>query len=647
MTITTRTLPKVLVQTAADWGDWESDAFMHAPCASEGAGQVVGDALLVVQCGTYIPAGEVASVTVEPRNIVGRYVRIIVADEGGDVTVAYLDEGSNEASITGYAVWHGVVRASTLQHQGGPQVTQTISCAGIEAVLAGIICGDGWCVRTDASGSGPSNLWVTHRLPPFNRIKGSDRRDGKAIVYGADVEAYVHDLTASEDNGGWTAADILELITKTLVNGGSFPDFTPTTPLTWEISDPTGCLDYTITDLELNGRTALDVLNILINPRRGLTWWKTVADDVVTIHVGSTVASAIGSIPAAPTPVEITPDATWGVDLSLRSDDNQVDIIEVVGDRPVLGMTLAYDPTDEDCALVKGWDGTEDESNPYWMRRFLLNPAWTGNQLGSSEVGIRHLLDSSVGQMSGQRTYDASVSPQPEALELTECPKGTALIDAQGGIVVVLEDGSLRACVTDAADKTTRKMSVTLENDPPAIVIGSSADDQWYLNEWLRNAGARLLVTVGVREPAPLRLRWARAAGNWPRDIPRQRTAVVPELQQEIILAGTVTGVDGSSLTTDVGTTIRDDQDRADEMLDRLIAAYCYAGAELQWTERGIISATGDNHPGRLVSGVVLSHGTEPVGAVITRRAWTFAPLDQVGTTWSTERILPDIDSVL
>lgn len=660
------------MQTASVWGTWTTRHDLEAISASEGAGQVVGEAQLTRNLGQVIPYDGTSVVTVTALDIVGQFVRILVEDDGGDISISYTSQGGNARFFTGFALWHGVVQSSTTADQGTRLGMQRFNCLGLAAVLGQLVLADGLAARVGAVGDGPSNLYELHRLPAFNRTAGKDRRSTIAYINGTD-QAYVHELSGS---GAviWTAKDILDLVLIKWGNGGFYPSFSDASALTWSVSDPDNCLVYEVTDLNLDRSTVLDAVNTIISARRGMTWRLAVSGNTATIVVSSITPTAINQLPAAPTPATVAATTAWVDSVTITTDVSACyDLIEIVGDRPWVGLTVCYDPAaaadPAETALDTGWDGENTTDpisgltvpDPRWMSRFEFRGDWTGCQYGGG-AGLRHSLTvAGSGAMTGARTWDALYTAQPQSLELTrELPCGELFDAVVDGYprqmpVVVMKSGSNYLRVSKGAEIIDRELGVSIENHPPALRVGTGQQDQGFVASILEpsTADGQLLVTIGLREAAPIRMRWVRP-GAKPRELPRILSVPMPELQYHAVLAGTVTGVNAAGtalVTTATDLVLRDDTAAGLDYLDLLVAYYSVPAVTATWRDRGIVERGSTLVPGRYITALTLGDGsgsseTVAIGAVLTRRAWVFSPLSEVGTIYSTERVMPDIEAV-
>jgi hypothetical protein len=115
------------------------------------------------------------------------------------------------------------------------------------------------------------------------------------------------------------------------------------------------------------------------------------------------------------------------------------------------------------------------------------------------------------------------------------------------------------------------------------------------------------------------------------------------------VLNGTVTGVSSGSLTTASSTqVIRDDRPTMQAALAFLRAYYGEPARALRWTDQGTIEhayGSGAAAPGALVTTATLGTGSTTINAVVTRRTWRLDE-DGYGTSYDTDRIVPDIEAI-
>lgn len=662
--IAIRYAPQTLIRVATTWGTWTVLVGWQAASASEGAGQICGDAILVREVGQVIPPKGNAPITRTADYILGQYVQILLADAGGDISTSYTDENGASVSFTGYAIWHGTAMSSQLADEGPLAGRLTVQAVGLAGVLGQLVVTNGWEQREGASGVGPSNVVNLHHLPPFNRRGGMDRSTSQVVVDGSSTLSYVHRRGTAASR--WTAAQILDYVLKIAARGGVYDAFNHYGPV-WTVSDTQGCLAYEPVDVDLNGRSVLDIINTLVSARRGLTWRLAFSAGQPVITVSSAAASAVTvgayTLPAAPSQASVDLTGISPKDVRLVVDTSaQYDVIELVGDRPWVGLTLRADGSATPAAGIalaaRNWDQVSAGWQDTYYRACTLNQAWLGTQDASTTVGLRQRLTvAGDGSMDGSRTYDtAEGSWQPEALTFTAdlpCARGftTQAVDPRQQAVLVLVAGSLAVELTNTIDSEIKvpvpRMAVQVTEGPAGVTVGSSVDDGYYIYDWILTGGGYMLVTLGVREAAPLKVRWVRPSGQWPRDLPRVLSVVDTGYQQELVLAGTVTGITGSTVNrTGSLITMRDDVPQMRQALALLRAYYQDPAVTLGWTDRGSIDRGTTYVPGRLLASATLGAGVTTINAVITRRAWQFEPLGQVGTTYATERVVPDVEAL-
>ncbi len=323
---------------ASDQG-WQTLPSMRYEGASEDLGQQLGELVMRQNFGnrtyqggsqfTYVPDPEMIA-----DGLGGQIIRALIEDDEGDTTI-------NGKLYT--AFWWGQITTPSTNMDGAAQYTGGQSewrCASIASVLASIEILNGYVVT--ATSQHPA---TPSRCPPFNAQPGGDM---SAVTYQlpSGQWAYIHDLTTIATGNQWTAADIVQL----LLVGYAQPNLTINTTaagFTWQLSDPSGCLDYIPATISLDGMSVLQALNELISEARGLTWWTTVSDaGVCTINVSSFVPEAIVapdySLPAAVNRQTVSVIGQgYFDDVNVTQDWTEVyDKIIVRGDCPWVALTL-------------------------------------------------------------------------------------------------------------------------------------------------------------------------------------------------------------------------------------------------------------------------------------------------------------------
>jgi hypothetical protein len=670
MTPAIRTFRPHLVQTATAWGTWISQPDLECILPREGAGQVVGSAALRYRFGLVRQSGVATNPgSVTPlASLLAQWVRVLIQSNTGSVSAN---------GDTWDPLWHGEASAVAQTDDGGGVGEQQLQCLGIANALARLVCNRGIEKRWSASGGGPYNLINPGFLPAFNAEATGDMYTSDVDVDGNGSMAKCHTRGRIADTSNsvkWTAFEIIRLLLALFARGQVAPAFTYACPLAWTVSDPQGLLAFTPPNLNLNGLRLLDAINVLINPRRGLTWSVTISGNsaVITPVSLSPVAITNGpfTLPAA-TRVA-TPDLSSSHfidEVTLTEDQSATyDAIRVLGERPWVAATVVYKNKDTGAdlasgGLVKGWDTGLEE---YWTksnhasgnigsfkgvwRRWVLDDSWTGNCNRSETSGLRETVKN-----DGTRTFTGIGTWAPQTLELTaDLPVSPGFSTLAKGprqqAVAVGSDGANNfvSLTGDLPQEASYRLQLSVEQQPPAIWVGSTPDDGRKAKDLLGSTkyDASLYLTVGFREQAPLMVEWQRASGLRPRDLPRTLTVQVADCEQWIALKGCVTGVsdDGLSLfTLSNDVTARDDTPTLHQTLTLLRAFYGETARSLEWFDAGTIETSSTFGPGALVTTATLSTGTVTVNATITTRSWDLSEAG-FGTRYSTARLFAPMD---
>lgn len=658
-----RTIKRHAVQTSADFSTWTTQTSIRCNECSEGAGQVVGAASLVRFIGTVREPGATGDPAAQTplTGLVGKWVRVLIEESGGSITISSVDYN---------ALWYGIIDAERLVDTGGGTGQQSWVCSGLAAHLARTALTNGW---TEAIGSGGSTVAdYILRVPTFNAPDGGGRSTATYTIDGG--TRVVFDYFSGIK---WTAAQILQTL---LSSHGRWDDPAGAFVggVTWALSAGS-LLDWEAPTLDINGMSLLDAINALISPRRGLTWRLTVSGSTATINVRSISLTdiTVGSTTLPAATDTATPDLTglWIQGVELTQDQSATyDVINVIGARPWVGVSLAYDPanaTAEAKSLIAGWDSGDattwataagPTTDAVW-RTFKLNPEWDGRNYGSATYGLRQDLAISGSDFTGARLYDSAIDFPPGVMKLEgELPCSAGLGSDLTGprqecMAFWKPNGSSIWCDLQA-ERARWSRNVTVEDYPPAIHLGSpsraKSGSEQQVNKMVLETGGVLVVTLGMREPDPLIVSWTRSSGSWPRTSPRTLSVHMPNAEQWVMLAGTVTGISGggsqgAGLETQAAESIiRNDLPLMQSWLAFLQAYFGEPARALRWTNIGAIEhAYGSSAaaPGALVTTATLGTGATTINATVTRRTWR---LDEssYGTSYDTDRIVPDIEAI-
>jgi hypothetical protein len=675
MVLAQRTIPTVLVQTAdtlpaLDAG-WTTQRWVRAVSGSGGSSQALGEWTLVQDFGVVKPQNAAAftSAGIAPDitraglvdDLVGVVVRLLKSDDDGLITV-------DGATYT--AFWWGVIQAQSIEPDLAPTRDTggraTWLAVGIGTVLDGIHLDRGWLYQAAGVAVDPGYL------PPFNHQPGGDRSTSTVTINGLAV--YVHQLGDSASVNEWTALDVLELLLAAAATP-TLPGGTTSYGWTWSlIIDDAGCLDYVPEDLNLGGLTLLQAINEVVNTKRGLVWTLEVSGSSVYIRVRSASpdAIAIGSftLPAASTTatLDVTDDevAPWIADLVIEQDESSTyDGITARGAQPWTGLTLAYPDH-----LGKGWSASEETAHagfpslPLYetvYRRFTLSPTWDETGFADGLKNTPQVATSAaygVNGLTGGRSATVAADRVPGYVHTAERMVPCAEEFSASGIgprqapVVVVFNG------TNLYEDMSLKWRVEIQNEPFAIVI----DDGKHgleLKARLAAVGAKLYVTVGMREHRPMAVSWQRSPAEFPRATPRLKVIQVQGCELWSVRAGTITGVDGDKVRGAVGTTlttvspaisVRNDLARLEAVLALARSWFAVPGYRVRWTDRANLDISDTYAPGTLLTSVTLGDRTYGTYALITRRSWQLTTRDGVemwDTVYETQRILPDLEVIL
>jgi len=662
-------LPLVLVETSDDLPpsdqSWTVQPLLRFGALQEGAGTLAGSAVIEQIFGLIRPQyrDRYENIGVVPDtaktgagSLAGQFVRLLVQDPAGPIT-----RGSGIYRSTYSAQWWGQITGPRVATDGAPAPltggSAAWQCAGILSILDQVSLDRGWVQTYDSDVADPGFL------PAFNRLPGGDRSNSTHTVNGATV--YVHDLSSGSSGNKWTAKQICDL----LLAGASRPFlyYEPKGPQ-WVISDPTNCLAYPAPMIDLAQQTVAQALLQLISADRGLIHWETVAGSVVTIHVRSTVPTAIATpgytLPASTKTTTIDQaDGPFLRSLVVEERHESVyDHIALIGSQPWVACTLWFQhnpipaPPPGAMSLAKGWDvSTESawDANPAWStthnvwRRFIVHGEWNGLQ-PNDEPGLRNFAARSpngdptygFGGFTGARSATALLVPA-SSLELTaDLPVSDGYSTLATGVrnkaVIIVSNGVFFEDMSD-------RWRVSTLRDPAAMLIDDGAHGT-EIASWLSTDDVKLFVTIGLRELMPLRVSWVRPQ-PLPRSTPRTLTIAVAA-EQWLALGSSWRGVeiDGSAPLVASLTTVRDDTFVMQAQLALERARYQTPDIEISLSREGI--DIGDAwRPGTLITTVDRGDRLQIVNAVIVSRSVTKIPRDRdtasYQTTYRATRVLP------
>lgn len=650
---TARVMP-TLVQTAEGWpasdDGWTSQPRIRANAASEGCGQVIGEAQLEQDTGRVVtPNGtQLEQVARAPllnpaagyQSLAGRWVRILLgATSGGSVRVG---------EQTYNPLWHGVIDRPIYEPDGAAIAggSMSWSCLGLADVLNRIYLWRGYEWHLD-------NLVDPGACPVFNGLSGGDRSADQHDING--IPTYIFERGAPATGTGarqpWRARDAVEYALAGFSRGFLYGIGAGPGGPKWELGAGAELLEWEMGRLDFAGRTIAELINTLVTPSRGLTWRLKVLGEVVQIVIASTNRNAVTingvTIPAAPLVDDDLTGDLWLERPGIQEETDYYDWITVHAARPWTTITLWWRDGDAASSMLPdGWT-TSDEPGPepaneHKWRRWKLNPAWIGEQYpGGLGIGLRNTLPYSESGSDGTRTFGGP-TPPPSVLEITRhLPYaqgfGTSKEGPRQSPIVIIGSVSSWHDFSDG-------VNVTPTENPAGVMLGTEKNVPRFLKSQLSGGTKTLLVTVGMREWAPDTIAWRRQ-GPKPRDLSRILVRRLPECEHWYGMEGTVKGISsGSLVTVSTDEGIRDDRGAASAALAQLVARYGGDGASYGYGFDGVVDQEEARVPGTFVADVLVGGATIPVNAVLTRRAWDFR-FETYGTTYRFERLPLDVQS--
>jgi hypothetical protein len=640
--------PVGTVRVQVCWGvpssedSWEEAPWIRYDGGSEGINQAFGDATLSQVFGYvlrqdlspgYVDVGPFPDIAREGDTtpMIGKLVRLVVTRP----------TGSEEVFWTGAIVSERLVPDGRATSGGG---LLQWGAEGLLSILAQVFLGDG-AVKPRSGGGWENPMY----LPPFNGIPGGDRSSATVTIAGRSV--YCHDLSAGWPLAGggfpWTARQAADHILA-LVEDWS------TAGLLWQISDPGGVLSYTLPKSDWNGASAADALLEICALSRGITLRPTISGGTVTLNVDTTVPVAITggdgyTLPACAQPgyVDVR-DNAWFHDLSFESDEGSTyDAIIVRSARPWYGLTVALVLANKawDASAESTWDDDPTDSSVEEVyRRFQLLPTWDQQQYGATGDGVRDLSAD-----DGDRTWSSSLLLPTAALKLERtlpCAQGfTGVASGPRQAPVIVEK--------DGTTYTDRSLTWRIELDDQQPLITLDDGKHGTVIDALLAGGGSILVSLGLRAVVPLQVYWERSSADWPRPVPRVKVIDLPEVEEWIVLKGTLQGVDpvtGALYQLGADVTVRDEVGRLTTAMAQARGLYEQPAHRISYSWSGGIDTTAAGRPGVLWRTLTTGDGVRTLEATVTRRQWSRGQTNDGVPIWRTsfqaESLRPNLGAI-
>lgn len=530
-------------------------------------------------------------------------------------------------AVPSSALWHGVVESI----DWSDPKRATVKAVDLGVCLAKAYTSRGWEVASD-----PTAMVDPGYLPAFNAIPGGDR---KAVARSDGV--YIHDRSGAGTAVAWTAFQIAGLLL-----AYALKEDLPGAPaglsvITWRL-DPASSGDYTPDTLDLHGLTIAECMERLFGGRRGLAWRVTVS--------GSNAQVLVLDLNATGAPLDTTGDLGW-TDPKIQDRRDGFDYILVSGARPLVGITLwwtrgtggsiepdGWDPATADTALDAALQdelGGKAYDRPEW-RRFRLKRTWDGSQYdgsssGSGTIGLRNSLVDNVTYAPPEGTrWFRPPSPPPAALTIErQVPAGQGFIASllgpkQQPIVIAGATGRWEDLSKECTPTPIGGAAPGERNDQGTCIIhlGETAEDADRLRQAVSTTGT-VLVTIGIREWAPLQCAWAAPTADWSKLSPRIYHLRRPGIEEWLCLAGCVKGLTTLGALDVLATQVdaRSDVAKLVKIRDQLAVRFGRAITAAAITRQGEILTT--RLPGVVLSDLTLVDGRAyPVDMPLAEVTW-------------------------
>jgi hypothetical protein len=604
-------------------GGWTSDRAVRISTASEGSAQAAGEARGLRRFGRIIQPYE-STVSDNPlptsHPSLGRYTRLLRADAGGGITLF---------SKTWTAFWWGFCARIRTRYLGSAPVAVGLAeygLTGLAGLLEQIVVIDGYDGNPSAA-----HPWNIYHAPAFNAGGKGNRTTATWTINSRAVHVFDHYNLGTASLSEWTIAQALDYLLDafTLRHGGG---------ATWTLLDSSTLGAELLPPTPVHGKTLLQVINEIANPRRGLTW---------KIDIDGSNRPRLVLLdwkPATGTAVDATA-REWTCEIE-EDTSTACDHALVVSQRaPVTTLTLDYKTSGSPRLAPDGWSfgvPPENDPNSLILRRFKISPSIL------DELRVELVTDVD-GAYDGTRETAADIGGGPAARG-AELERLTGLAaDQISATVALLGDNDERSKARLFLSGPTANswidcsnlISIELSSRPARITLNASDAELLMLYDFL-NAGGEMRVTVGVRELAEWRLS-VRVADYYrgTREVVRQ----VGDIDEHLVTAGTAiavsTGSPGTLVTASadvetwngVGTPLVDELQRLSDA--RLRARQ----VKVSLSKKGLDFST--LPPATMISTVNGGPGAIQVDASVTRRSWDFTTRT---TSWDTIQLADAVE---
>lgn len=600
--------------------DWTSDRAVRIQTVSEGSAQAAGEAIGMRRFGRIMQPWDTTPAddplpTSHPS--LGRYARLLRADAGGGISL--FDKAWT-------AFWWGFcARISTryLGKQTGLAHTgrATYGLTGLAGLLEQIAVVDGYDGNPSAA-----HPWNIYHAPTFNADGKGNRTSATWSINARSVYVFDHYNLGSANE--WTVAQALDYLMEafTLRHGGGS---------TWTFLDSSTLGAEKLPPTPVHGKTLLQAINEIANPRRGLTW---------KIDIGTGNRPRLVLLdwkPAAGTAIDAS-GREWTCEIE-EDTSTCADHALVISQRaPVTTLTLDFKTSGTPRLAADGWTfgaPPANDPNSLVMRRYKISPSIL------DELRVELVKDTDDAY-DGTRETAAVIGGGPAARG-AHLERLTGLAADQTSATIALlgdndERSKARIFVKGATatswEDWSQKVSIELSDAPARITLNGSDEELLDLYQMV-NAGGEFRVTVGVRELAEARLS-TRVTDYYrgTREVLRQ----VGDIDEHTVASGTAVAVSAGSLTTasatvqtwdGVGTPLVDE-------LVRLVDARLRGRlVKVSLSKKGLDFST--LPAGSMISTIDGGPGAVQVDAGVTRRSWDFTTRT---TSWDTIQLAEAVE---
>lgn len=673
------TILQTIVSTKERWGDaWEEAPYLQPRRAVEAASPSEPYAEFVYDYGQLKREHEFQFTTYDPVELIGRFILIEVIPEGDGVYRPGRDR---------QPLWIGRIIDEHTEHQGADATTfvergvQVLRATGIDHELrrrrlSGAVVLQAKGSREPGSFSvGEPEPVEINRALTFNdrrRFGGSDKGNRSTNLHDTG-NAYgpIETHLFSADGELWSNLDIW-----TYFRGRHHPPHPPVGPA-FTPSGQYDDLDNIIgRSIRYEGRTFAEMLDVLIDRRRGFGWTvRANPDDLerVFVHVFSHFGRAINArgVEFTANPEQITlrfdDDLLAEPVVTRVSEANLYDRIEVLG-APVLScfsLSFASTFTGGDENLERGWtDGEEDA--------YL-----TANSSGSSDPDLNDAVRQGdeferVFQLFRPvRGWDWCAGDPTEAPPVSHIGWCNPRVTKSG--VLSIPGGNtdpsgyfnhhrsferflpiLQAAAADDAEPELRRPFAILPDPagsgryhfierPPegqpsghlrmadselGVVVSYSPNHILALTDWSDPAPTNhdpvwdyrdLILTVAARTDERLRVfEDVTSVGADGRVL----TIEIPDAEAWWVVRGTVIDVQNGDLVLHTGDMeVRNDRDELNQILVLAWSWYAQERRAISITYKDLVLVA---PVGTYIKEIASANGSLPAGTVVTRREWDF-----------------------